>query len=255
MCRFVAYLGPPVTLEQLVVAPPHSLLRQSWDPRFQTSGSVNADGFGVGWYDTRKRPEPAVYRTSAPIWSDRSFLSFAGLVSSCTVVAAVRSATPPIVAQETNVAPFSNGRYLFVHNGAIEAFRDGVSSQLRRTLSEPRDSEVLGTTDSEVLFALALDRLDAGASLADALIDVARTVLAISNARLNLVLTDGERLVALCFGHSLFVNAGSEGKLLASEPFDDRDGWQQLAHSSLVDISPENLSVRAMPVRARKEGS
>src|SRR5438270_10670663 len=97
MSRHLAYLGSPLSLEALLLAPPHSLLHQSWAPRHQRSGTVNADGFGVGWWDlTRgRRPEPARYRRAQPMWTDRSFASVAGIVSAGAVVAAVRSATPP----------------------------------------------------------------------------------------------------------------------------------------------------------------
>ena len=94
MCRFVAYLGPPVTLEALLLAPEHSLLRQSWAPRHQRHGTINADGFGVGWYDSARRPEPARYRTARPMWADRSFASLAGVVYLCSIshsAAAVKS--------------------------------------------------------------------------------------------------------------------------------------------------------------------
>ena len=33
MCRFLAYLGPDVSLESLLLAPPWSLLRQSYEQR------------------------------------------------------------------------------------------------------------------------------------------------------------------------------------------------------------------------------
>ncbi len=86
MCRFLGYLGPPVTLASIVLDPPHSLLRQAWAPRHQRPGAVNADGFGVGWYDLARRPEPARYRSARPIWGDRSFASLAGLVASGAVL-------------------------------------------------------------------------------------------------------------------------------------------------------------------------
>src|SRR5437763_14306615 len=118
MCRHLAYLGPPVTLEELVLTPEHSLLQQSYAPRFQRHGTVNADGFGVGWWQPDRRPEPARYRTARPMWTDRSFASLAGVVTASAVVAAVRSATPPSPAEESGCAPFTAGPRLFSPNGA-----------------------------------------------------------------------------------------------------------------------------------------
>src|SRR2546423_1706427 len=138
MCRFVAHLGPRVTLEDLLLAPPHSLLRQSWAPRNQTHGTVTADGFGVGWYAFDVRPEPARYRSVRPMWADRSFASMAGVVSSTAVLAAVRSATPPSPVEETGAPPFTAGPWLFAHNGAVDGFHDGVGVELRRSVSPGR---------------------------------------------------------------------------------------------------------------------
>src|SRR5205823_4458181 len=135
-------------------------------------GTVNADGFGVGWYDTARRPEPAVYRSTRPIWGDRSFGSLAGLVASTAVLAVLRDATPPAVAEESGTPPFGDGPLLFAHNGAIDGFREGVGATLRRMLSDRRLGGLQGATDSEVLFGLTLDRMDAGACPGEALTSV-----------------------------------------------------------------------------------
>ncbi|MGQ0521315.1 MAG: ergothioneine biosynthesis protein EgtC [Actinomycetota bacterium] len=238
MCRFLAYLGPPASLEDLLVAPSHSLLRQCWEPRQQASGVVNADGFGVGWYDHARRPEPALYRSTLPMWADRSFLSMAGLVASGSVVAAVRSATPPLPTEVSATPPFAAGPWLFAHNGVVAGFREGAAARLRRTLSERREAGIAGPTDSEVVFALVLDRLDAGATPAEALTGA---VAAVHEAvpggghRLNLVLSDGRRLAATAAGDSLHVRAGAGGTVMASEPFDDHPGWERVPDGSVVE--------------------
>ena len=72
MCRHLAHLGRPRTLHDLVMAPRHSLLTQSWAPRRQRHGTVNVDGFGAGWY-VEGRAEPVRYRRAQPIWTDASF--------------------------------------------------------------------------------------------------------------------------------------------------------------------------------------
>ena len=232
MCRFVAHLGPRVTLEALLLTPPHSLLRQSWAPRHQTHGTVNADGFGVGWYALDVRPEPARYRTARPMWADRSFASLAGVVSSTAVLAAVRSATPPAPVEETGAPPFTSGPWLFAHNGAVDGFQDGVGEELRRSLSRRRAARIEGAADSEVLFAMVLDRLDAGASMRDALADVVGRV----SGRLNLVLTDGHRVAASACGESLFVIDDGIRVVVASEPFDDDPAWRAVADGTFVEL-------------------
>ena len=234
MCRFVVYLGAPITLEALLLAPEHSLLRQSWAPRHQRHGTVNADGFGVGWYDAARRPEPARYRTARPMWADRSFASLAGVVASGAVVAAVRSATPPAPVEESGAPPFTAGRWLFAHNGAVDGFHDAPGIELRRQVSEHARAGIEGASDAEVLFALVLDRLDAGASMGEALIGAVTAVEAVTTARLNLIITDGEAVASTAVGDSLFVRRG-DGVVVASEPFDDDGCWQTVPDRSLVE--------------------
>jgi gamma-glutamyl hercynylcysteine S-oxide hydrolase len=251
MCRFVAYLGPPVTLESLLLAPEHSLLRQAWAPRLQQHGTVNADGFGAGWYDLSRRPEPAVYRSTRPIWGDRSFGSLAGLVASTAVLAVLRDATPPAVAEESGTPPFGDGPWLFAHNGAIEGFRE-ASGKLRRMLSDRRLGGIRGATDSEVLFGLALDRMDAGACAGEALRSVIRIVARVAGGRMNLVLIDGHRITGTAWGDSLYVceggALGAGARVVASEPFDDDPAWRPVPDRSVVEAGPEGI--RIVPIEA-----
>lgn len=245
MCRHLAYLGPPVTLHSLVLAPPRSLLRQSWEARHQTTPCLNADGFGVGWYDRSVRDEPARYRTARPIWADRSFASIAGLISSDAVVAAVRAAGPGLPVEDSGNAPFTSGPWLFSHNGIVERFLEGVGVALRREVSDTHLGIIEGATDSEILFAMALDRLADGGSPGDALDDVVTTVCKHTTGRLNLLLSDGVRVAATTFGNSLFVRRSDDCLLMASEPHDDSDdGWDRIDDNCVVEATVGALSVR-----------
>ena len=136
MCRHLAWLGPPRTLQDLVVDQPHSLYQQSWAPRRQRHGTVNVDGFGVGWY-APDREQPVRYRRGQPIWTDASFASLAPTVASRCVLAAVRSATPGTAPDESAAAPFTHGRWLFSHNGRLTDWtvgpRGAVGAGRRRT--------------------------------------------------------------------------------------------------------------------------
>ncbi|CAN5553676.1 ergothioneine biosynthesis protein EgtC [soil metagenome] len=247
----LGFLGPPRSLEQLVLDPPWSLRRQSYEPRLQRHGVVNADGFGVGWYAPEVRPEPVCYRSDRPIWSDGSFTSLAGTVSSPAVVASVRSATAPAPSDVSGAHPFTAGSWLFAHNGVVFGFRDGVGTRLRRMVSDRREPGIVGAADSEVLFALVLDTVDAGASPADALADVVARVTAESGGRLNLLLTDGRQMVATRWGEDLHVLArdspdGCE-RVVASEPSDDETGWQPVPDRSLVTVTADDLAVVSLP--------
>lgn len=238
MCRHLAYLGPSRSLSSLLYVPERSLELQSWKPRYQREGAMNADGWGVGWWDRSVRPEPARYRTAAPMWTDRSFRSVADLTHASAIVAAVRSATPPSPIVDTGNAPFTHGPWLFSLNGFVTGFRSGVGEQLRRTITPERASVIDGSSDSEVLFALVLDRLAAGDKPADALAQVTALVLGMTDGKLNLLLSDGEEITATACGNSLFVLAGdglaAGGVVVASEPLDDHSGWSAIPEGSVL---------------------
>ena len=121
MCRHLAYLGPARALRSLLIDPPHGLYRQSWAPRRQRHGTVNADGFGVGWYAAGD-PVPARYRRGTPIWGDASLPDIARVTRSGAVLAAVRSATPGMALGEAAAAPFAAGNWLFSHNGVLDGW-------------------------------------------------------------------------------------------------------------------------------------
>ncbi len=160
MCRHLAYLGPPVTLRELLFDPPHSLLRQSWAPRdMRGGGTINADGFGIGWYPDGAAP--VRYRRAQPIWSDPTIAELAAVTSAGAVLAAVRSATVGMAIVDTAAAPFTEGRWLFSHNGVVRGWPD---SMVPLAAELPvRDLLTLdATTDSALLWALVRDRLRAG---------------------------------------------------------------------------------------------
>ncbi len=239
MCRHLAYLGPPVTLASLLYDPPQSLLRQSWAPRRQRYGTVNADGYGVGWYQPSVRPEPARFRRAGPMWADRSLESLARLVCSGAIVAAVRSATPPAPIEETGAAPFTEGRWLFSLNGVVA----GDVVALRHLVSPRRQAGIEGASDAEVLFVLLLDRLDDGAPPAEALRGLVTSV----PGRLNMLLGDGLTIWATAWGDTLWWRsvepgagpAAGPGVVVASEPLDDGPGWVPVADRSLLTATAD----------------
>ncbi len=184
-------------------------------------GTVNADGFGAGWWDRRRRPEPARYRRAVPMWTDRNFTSVAALVESGAVVAAVRSATPPLPVEESGTPPFTSGRWLFAHNGVVQGWNDGAGVRFRRELSERRAAGLEGPSDSEALFASTLDHLDAGRAPGEALAAVVRRAAAAYGGRFNLLLAEGTTIAATAWGDTLWAHRSDEGVVVASEPHDD----------------------------------
>src|SRR5829696_4851703 len=152
MCRWLAYSGSPILLEELLYKPEHSLIDQSLHARLGVE-TTNGDGFGVGWYDANAHA-PAIFRSVEPAWNDRNLREVAGHVESPLFLAHIRASTGTPV-QQTNCHPFRYGSWLWVHNGAIRCF-----TQLKRELVMAVDPELypslIGSTDSEVMFHLAL---------------------------------------------------------------------------------------------------
>lgn len=245
MCRHLAWLGAPRTLAALLVDPEHSLLRQSYAPREQAHGRLNADGFGAGWYAGGHR-RPARYRRAQPMWTDTSFASLAHVVASGAVLAAVRAASPGMPLEESATAPFTAGRWLFSHNGTVHDF-PRAQAALRRRL--PEEVVVESAVDSALVWALVRARLQDGAGLADALAGTVADVLAVTDARLNLLLADGERVAATVCGDTLAVREDDDGVLVASEPTDDRSGWRRLGQGSLLAADPDGLRVERLEAR------
>jgi len=243
MCRMVCYLGPPLTLAELLLDPEHGLAQQAHAPRYQTHGTMNADGFGAGWYDLARSQTPALYRRAAPIWSDRSFDGIARLVVSGAVLAAVRSATPPLPVHEFNTPPYASGPWLFAHNGAIDGFAGETGVTLRRLLPAARAAAIEGSTDSETLFAFVLAALDRGAGPAAALRDAIQTVETVASGRMTMLMTDGRRAVAVARGDSLFLRDAGDALTVASEPFGGDDDWMRIPDRSIVTAAPHDIHI------------
>jgi glutamine amidotransferase len=151
MCRWLAYSGTSVLLEELLYKPQHSLIDQSLHSRLGVE-TTNGDGFGVGWYG--EGATPAVFKSIEPAWNDRNLREIATHVRSGLVFAHIRASTGTPV-QQTNCHPFRYGRWLWMHNGSIARFHD-VKRELTLAVDPSLYPDVEGSTDSETFFFLAL---------------------------------------------------------------------------------------------------
>jgi predicted glutamine amidotransferase len=152
MCRWLAYSGSPILLEELLLKPEYSLIDQSLHARLGVE-TTNGDGFGVGWYGTNT-DTPAVFRSVEPAWNDRNLRELAGYVESPLFLAHIRASTGTAV-QQTNCHPFRYGRWLWVHNGLVRDF-PRLKRDLALAVDESLYSSIQGSTDSELLFYLAM---------------------------------------------------------------------------------------------------
>ncbi|MDN3295844.1 ergothioneine biosynthesis protein EgtC [Streptomyces ficellus] len=239
MCRHIAYVGPAVPLGEVLVEPAHGLYRQSWAPRRQRYGTVNADGFGVGWYADGD-PVPARYRRAGPIWADLSFADLARVVRTGALVAAVRDATLAGADAEAAAAPYCAGRWLFSHNGAVGGW-PGSLARLAARLPAEELLSLEARNDSALVWALVLHRLRDGDEPAQALADTVLDVAAAApGSRLNLLLGDGETIAATAWGDTLWyltgpgAGPGRARTVVASEPYDDDPGWREVPDRTVL---------------------
>lgn len=234
MCRHIAYVGPPCPLADLLTEPPRGLLRQSWAPcDMRGGGTVNADGFGAGWFPS-PGAEPIRYRRAVPMWTDANFAALAPTITSGAVLAAVRSATVGMPVTETACAPMRCGDWLFSHNGRITDWPGSVA-KLAAEIPVTELLTLAAPTDAALLCALVRHRMRTGAPVADVVAGVVTDVAAAApGSRLNLLLTDGVTIVATTWTHALSVLAGADRVVVASEPWDDDPAWDEVPDRHLV---------------------
>jgi glutamine amidotransferase len=226
MCRHLGWLGAPRSVASLVCEPPSGLLVQSYAPRRQKHGLMNADGWGVGFYD-----EGAVrrWRSAAPLWGDVSFASVAPALRSGCVVAAVRSASIGMPIEPSASAPFTDGHWLLSHNGLVDRSVLPLSADAESTV----DSALLAA----LIFARGLDRL--GDTVAEVGADD-------PDARLNILAANGSRLLATTWGDTLSVLRCDDGVVVASEPYDDNPRWQEIPDRHLVRVDGPDVQLTAL---------
>lgn len=253
MCRLLGYLGGPILLNSLVYKPEHSLIVQSYQPREMTSGLLNADGFGIGWYHSHLDTDPFIYKNIQPIWSDINLPSISRYVESGCALAYVRSATVGQAVDLSNCQPFEYNRLMFVHNGFVKNFRQSLYRQIRDRLNDATYQLINGTTDSEHIFGLFVNELTApNITLEVALRNALTTLAELANFQdvefsANIIVSDGNQLVASRFASkkappSLYWLRDDpnfpEAVIIASEPL-FVGNWHQCPPQSIISTGKD----------------
>ena len=254
MCRWIAYRGAPVALEQYVTAPAHSLLVQSLKA-LESLGSTNGDGFGLGWYDAQDR-KPGLYREVRPAWSDENLRHLCRHIRSHLFFANVRASTGTPTTRP-NCHPFAFGKWLFMHNGQI-----GDWSLIRRRVEALIPDELYkcrsGTTDSEAVFLAILgacaqsDPVSATIHTLNVLTEMVRASGTTEPLRFTSALSDGENLYAFRYSNNdtpntLYYRESSDNVVVVSEPLDtDRANWKLVPQRHLI-VARKHGPVQLMP--------
>ena len=264
MCRWLAFTGTSILLEDLVIKPKDNLIHQSLHARAPRT-PTNGDGFGIGWYD--KHPYPGLFRSIRPAWNDLNLLDLAAHIESPLFMAHVR-ATSMATIQETNCHPFRYKNWLFVHNGQIAQFQL-LRKELLEKISDKYFENILGSTDSEVMFHLALT-LGLEKDVPSAIKEMVRVVEETAKEKgikealwMTLGISDGKNLWGFRYGSNgigptLYVSPSVEelsrvnpnvshklqpfSACLVSEPIGNyQDLWHPLAENSQVIISGQRI--------------
>jgi predicted glutamine amidotransferase len=262
MCRWLAYTGNPIQLEAVLFRTKHSLIDQSLHSRLGQT-TTNGDGFGIGWYGA-PTDIPFRYRCMQPAWSDRNLREAARAIHSPLFVAHIRAATDT-PAQETNCHPFRYGRWLFVHNGLVRNY-PAVRRDLMMAIDPELFPSIEGSTDSEVLFYLALtfglelEPVTALERMVGFVEATGRRKDVEHPLNMTVCATDGEQIVAVRYSsegesRSLFhstsfrhlrelypdepriVTAGDDAFLVLSEPLVDLPGWWEAIPESTAMVA------------------
>jgi glutamine amidotransferase len=257
MCRWVAYVGEPIYIEEFVTTPQQSLIVQSRYSR-EAKNAVQGDGFGLGWYG--ERDEPGVFRDVRPAWSDENLLSLAQQIKSGLFFAHIRSSTGTATTR-ANCHPFKHGRWMFMHNGRISGW-DALRRRVEMAIPDDLFRHRQGTTDSEVIFLLML----ANGLEDDPLGACRRTMGFIEGAmreagvgeplRVTAAASDGQHIYAIRHAsdaapETLYVRKRKtvDGTLLVSEPLDDgRDDWEAIPPQSFVALTRDQIAIQPFRV-------
>jgi glutamine amidotransferase len=275
MCRWIAYAGEPVYLEELLFKPKHSLIDQSL-AACAGETTTNGDGFGVGWYG--HGAAPGLYKGIQPAWSDENLLDLASQIKSPMFMAHVRSTTGTAI-QRTNCHPFRHGRWLFQHNGAIADFSE-LKRDLVLAISPHLFPEISGSTDSEIMFFLALtfgledDPIAGVERMIGFVEDVGRRRGVRRPLQMTLAILDGQTLYAFRYSsegksRTLFYSASiaamrrhfpdvqtfsDDARAVVSEPLGGIENvnrfWIEVPESSAVVIAAGNLDVAPLKPHA-----
>ena len=261
MCRWMAWLGQPVLIDELLFKTQHGIVDQSLHARMGAE-PTNGDGFGLGWYGTGDGP--AVYHSVSPAWGDANLRELSGHIASPLFLAHVRAAIGSPV-QQTNCHPFRHEGWLFVHNGFLAEFAT-VRRDLMLAIDPALFPNVHGSTDTEVIFHLALtyglqrDPIEALEQTVGLIEAVAAQHGVAGAVQASFGVSDGTSLWAVRYAtegtpRSLFASCdvdsihelypdnarlgqlGHDDRLIVSEPFADLPGvWQEIPPGTAVTV-------------------
>lgn len=271
MCRWLAYSGGPIALSELIFDTEHSIIDQSLASHSSVQ-TTNGDGFGVGWFD--ELATPGLYKNTQPAWNDANLRDLCVHTQSHMFLAHIRAATGTAI-QYSNCHPFRHANWLFVHNGTIRGI-EKIRRRLVLEINEDLFSGITGTTDSELMFYLALhfgmqgDPYAGVSRMVGFIEELGRDTGIEHPMQMTLGIANGERFYACRYSserqsRTLFQSKDisairdlvppdrqrhldrvtDDARAIVSEPFSSLpEMWQEIPESTFLTIEAGNVETR-----------
>lgn len=264
MCRFVAYSGIPILMDELIFNASNSLVNQSKKSKMRVD-PLNGDGFGIGWYPEHDDDSPGTFVSIEPAWSNRNLIQLSAKIRTQHFFAHVRDASQGMPVSLSNCHPFQYGRYLWMHNGRLDQF-SSFRRNIVNDLSDQAFDYIQGNTDSEYAFAIFLDEInfDQDASLEKLQQGMRATIKKIScyrnqvgattNPFINFAISNGKDSVFTRLSTSdevrpasLFYQQNKHSVIVSSEPLTDKkEGWVKVERSTLLSVSNNQVFTESL---------
>ena len=275
MCRVLAYLGHPVSLEGVLYETDSALVRQSYSPRMM-SAFLNLAGFGMAAWDERsiRAQEPFTYRVTQLPNYDRNLLSMCQKLAPTCLLAHVRGVTwaSDELITELNLHPFHypGAGFVMAHNGHLRDF-DLIRHDLLEHVPAEWSRHIRGTTDSEWIYAMLLAQLGDRAARPEAgdLAEATTVVLRLlrqararrgiaTSSPINLFMATGRCIVVTRFVMDYGWYPDDDPMLEVDLPYvslwytagssyvEGDEGWEMLAHEG----RPRSLLIASEPLTA-----
>jgi predicted glutamine amidotransferase len=275
MCRWIAYIGNSIYMDEIITKPSSSLVEQSMNAKMSYTKdgnilSTNGDGFGVGWYD--EKLEPGLFKESDPAWASENLSEICSQINARIFMAHIRAASTGAV-QRTNSHPFKYKNILFQHNGYLENF-DKIRRDMHSELSDEFYNCIKGTTDSEAFFYLALtyglakDPKAAFEKSIKFLIKAYKKHKLKPEFNLSCAMSDGKSIYTIRYSINRRANSQfysndknclkniydsdmqmMSGVLIVSEPIDHGDDrWKEMPINSFSTIQSDEIKIEKLDI-------
>ncbi|WP_199906966.1 class II glutamine amidotransferase [Aeromicrobium chenweiae] len=159
----LAYIGPEIPVESLLLKPENSLINQTLDPERHPQLQLAGWGFGIWSEHLLKTEEPLLYHRPMAAFYDDNVAGIVPSLQASTLLAHVRAAdyNSTVVLADENCHPFSyqGTPWMIAQNGDLPNWKL-LQRELLQHCKDTFLEQMRGTTDTEFLYVLLLSLLE-----------------------------------------------------------------------------------------------